>query len=133
VPDETQKSYLLIVDDDRNLTETLSSFVDYELSIATQTAGDGIEALEAIERQKPALILLDLHMPRMDGFQFLAELNTRPEYASLPVIILTAQQPSPEARLRLPGVVFMIQKDSDILQKLREVLSIYVNRLPLLG
>lgn len=55
------------------------------------TATNGIEALEALERAPPDIVLLDLMMPVMDGFEFLATLRSRPEHQTLPVIVVTAR------------------------------------------
>ena len=51
--------------------------------------GDGQRALDAIDRLVPELILLDMRMPRMDGFQFLSALRSRPAGRSVPVIIVS--------------------------------------------
>ncbi len=59
---------------------------DYEVVIA----GDGLAALEKLATVMPALILLDLMMPRMDGFTFALELERRGLRSSIPIIVLTA-------------------------------------------
>lgn len=54
-----------------------------------ETAKDGDEALKRIRKQRPDLILLDLLMPRRDGFSVLAEVKKHPTWASIPIIVLT--------------------------------------------
>ena len=68
-------------------------------------AENGREALEAIEVSPPALILLDLMMPEMDGFEFLDNLRSRPGGEAIPVVVLTAMDLTDEDRSRLNGGV----------------------------
>ena len=56
-----------------------------------ETANDGQSALEAIRRQKPALLITDLQMPRLDGISLCRELRSDPATAGLPIILLTAK------------------------------------------
>jgi CheY-like chemotaxis protein len=62
-------------------------------------------ALERVAEVKPDLVLLDLMMPEMDGFQFLAELRARPEWKALPVVVLSAMTLTAEDHRRLHGSV----------------------------
>ena len=77
-----------------------------------QTAADGLEALECLERQSPGLMLLDLMMPHMDGFKVITEMQGRPAWSAIPIIILTARELSPEdlERLRAPQVQRVLRK-----------------------
>ena len=83
------KSLILIVDDapgGRDTLEALLQSPDYELAFAC----DGIEALEQAEKLAPDLILLDVMMPRVDGFEVCRRLRAHPRLAEIPVILLTA-------------------------------------------
>jgi len=73
---------------------------------------DGREALHRMEPEVPGVILLDLMMPGMDGFEFLAEKQRRPEWADIPVVVLTARDltPSERERLRTAQVSAVLQK-----------------------
>src|SRR5262249_61913988 len=64
-------------------------------------AANGREALECVARRRPALILLDLMMPEMDGFEFLTELRQHPEWQAIPVVVTTAKDLTEEDRLFL--------------------------------
>jgi CheY-like chemotaxis protein len=76
---------------------------------AVETASGGIEALRRLrERPLPTLILLDLMMPEMDGFEFMQELRRKPECSHIPVIVVTAKDLSDEERRRLNGHVIQI-------------------------
>ena len=80
---------ILVVDDDRNhrhVVEELLAEAGYEVEVAA----DGLEAIAAIERTPPALLLLDLRMPNLDGIGVLERLSHGPR--AFPVIVITAVQ-----------------------------------------
>ncbi|MCB9548829.1 MAG: response regulator [Myxococcales bacterium] len=83
-------SRVLVADDDALIRELLSNVLR-EQGLTVITASDGEEALEAIDAQLPDLLLLDLNMPRMDGFTLLDVLRTEPGTWGLQVIVLTAR------------------------------------------
>src|SRR5262249_17254569 len=68
-------------------------------------AANGREALRRVESERPAVILLDLIMPEMDGFEFLEELRQRPAEENIPVIVVTAKDLDDQDRRRLKGSV----------------------------
>jgi CheY-like chemotaxis protein len=72
---------------------------------SAKAVGNGREALEAISAEEPDLILLDLMMPVMDGFEFLMQLRSQPRWRELPVIVVTAKELTEEDRLQLSGKV----------------------------
>lgn len=75
------------------------------------TCENGIVALDSIATFKPDLLLLDVMMPEMDGPTFLATLRTRPEFAGIPAIFLTAKaQPSDIEQLRNLGALAVLTK-----------------------
>jgi DNA-binding NtrC family response regulator len=79
---------VLIVEDEENERSGLAELVQawgYE----TETASDGVEGLEAVERWNPAIVITDLRMPRMDGMQLLEHIAAQPQQVA--VILLTAQ------------------------------------------
>jgi DNA-binding response OmpR family regulator len=83
---------ILVVDDTRNVLMMINDFLvsqDYEVL----TASDGREALEVFHQQCPDLILLDIMMPTMDGYQFISQLRKESE---TPVIMITAKQQEAE-------------------------------------
>lgn len=79
---------ILVVDDTRNMQTLLMDFLDKQ-SYEVLLAFDGVEAFEVFEQQHPDMILLDIMMPRMDGFQFLSKLRQTSE---VPVIVISAKQ-----------------------------------------
>lgn len=83
-------SFILLVEDDRDSREALA-FVLEDAGHTVASAGNGREALELLDGgEKPDLILLDLMMPVMNGWEFLGERKRRPTVASIPVMVLTA-------------------------------------------
>jgi DNA-binding NarL/FixJ family response regulator len=81
--------YVLIVDDDPDARFLLSKVIS-SLGLRTEIAGSGVEAISAIEREIPRLILLDLMMPQMNGFEVLYWLRSSPSTSGVPVIIVSA-------------------------------------------
>jgi len=80
---------ILVVDDDPGLREALQDVLELE-GYDVVLARDGQEALRLLEDAHPVLVLLDLMMPRMNGYEFVAELERRSLRDHLPVVILTA-------------------------------------------
>jgi two-component system alkaline phosphatase synthesis response regulator PhoP len=83
-----EQPLILIVDDDPDIREGISAVLetrDYRLA----TASDGLQCMEKIRQETPKLLILDMMMPRMDGFAVIRELRADPKYAGLPIIILT--------------------------------------------
>ncbi len=81
---------ILIVDDDPDIVYVLSVRLKAN-GYTTVTAIDGEAALRKAKEEHPDLILLDVVMPKMDGYQVLGELNKYPETKKIPVIMLTAR------------------------------------------
>jgi DNA-binding response OmpR family regulator len=84
-----KKDIILIVDDDLDHSNMLSHVLrgpDYEVMLAQ----DGASALEQVQRCKPDLILLDIMMPDMDGFETATYLKAQAAFRDIPIIFLTA-------------------------------------------
>ena len=81
---------VLIVDDDYDIRETLTQVLEDD-GYQVRTAVNGVEALELLRRgPAPGMVLRDLMMPVMDGWEFHAERARAPELSKLPVVLLTA-------------------------------------------
>ena len=78
---------VLVVDDEQRILNFLSSKLKLS-GYEVLTAGNGVEALDQVQAQEPDLVVLDVMMPKMDGFETLKELRT---FSSVPVIILSAK------------------------------------------
>ena len=83
------KKYVLIVDDDPDLVETVAMMLEskgYEVG----KAYDGVEGEESIKERRPDLLVLDVMMPRKDGYKLCAELKADSVTRDIPIILLTA-------------------------------------------
>jgi two-component system, OmpR family, alkaline phosphatase synthesis response regulator PhoP len=80
---------ILIVDDNAQNVELLEAYLE-ELGAQVRTAADGVEALAAVEQKHPDVILLDVMMPRMSGYQACVKLKGNPATRDIPIIMVTA-------------------------------------------
>jgi DNA-binding response OmpR family regulator len=99
-PTSVSHTRVLVVDDDA-VVRTLTVRLLEQLGYATVDARDGVEALARLDEWPDiALVVLDLHMPRLDGRAVLAHLRGHERHASLPVIVLTSDD-GPETEVLL--------------------------------
>lgn len=108
---EKDTSKILVVDDEENVRKTLRHSLAKQKWLVRE-AGNGEEALKLLKKDKPNVILLDLLMPVMDGFDFIDHLRTSRDYLKIPVIVITAKNITAEDRTRLNGRVIQIIKKS---------------------
>ena len=99
---------VLVVDD----SATVRKFVAASLNITgfrVVTASDGVEALERMPAEKFDLIITDLNMPDMDGFEFIRTLRETPEYRDIPVIVLSSYTDlkSKDLALEMGAIAFL--------------------------
>jgi signal transduction histidine kinase/CheY-like chemotaxis protein len=94
----------LVVDDEESDRKMLTQILERERWSVIQ-AEDGVVALEQVAKHRPDLILLDLMMPRMNGYQFVTELHKHDDWRSIPIIVVTAKDMSTEERIALDGYV----------------------------
>jgi CheY-like chemotaxis protein len=96
---------ILIVEDDHDTRVALRELLE-EVGYEVLSAADGRSGIEILARQKPTMVLLDLMMPVMDGWQFLRAKAEDPELASVPVIVMSASgrraDPVPGAYIEKP-------------------------------
>ena len=112
-PSVSAGAAVLIAEDDYNFRDTVADAL-VEDGQSVVCARNGAEALVALSRlPRPALVLLDLHMPVMDGLTFMNELRKRPDAADFEVIVMSAVV-DPERFGKLPGVVRAMKKPFDI-------------------
>ncbi len=97
-------SPVLLVEDDTDTREVMRRMLD-KAGWPVVEAANGREALDQMARARPGIILLDLMMPVMDGFDFLLEMRARQDWCDIPVIVLTAKNLTEEDRQLLSGKV----------------------------
>lgn len=113
--------YILIVDDEPEITRLFETALK-PLGFDIVAVYDGDEALAQIEMEKPALILLDLMMPRLPGAALLAELRSRPDTQHIPVVIISAYAHDHDAP-DLSGATKIMTKGSFGTPEIREVVT----------
>lgn len=83
-----KQPYILIVDDDPDILEGITTILEtrpYRLA----TARDGKKCMEMVAQEVPDLLILDLLMPRMDGWGVIREMRSNPRYARVPIMVLS--------------------------------------------
>jgi diguanylate cyclase (GGDEF)-like protein len=118
-----REGLILVVDDDADIARFIEMNLRFE-GFDVMVAYDGAEALAAIERRRPDLVLLDVMMPRIDGVELCRQLRADPMTAALPVILLTAKGLSADKVLGLTaGADDYIIKPFDTLELTARVRS----------
>jgi len=128
---DTEKGYLLIVEDTLdilNLLETTLKLKGYQVV----TAMNGNEGLEAIQKARPAIVIADIMMPKLDGFGFVHRIRLNPETRDIPVVFITATYVSLGDREFAAniGATRFIQKPIDLERFLTTIEEILVQDEP---
>jgi len=112
--------HALLVDDDEVVRRGVRQALE-PIGWQVTEAGNGQEAVAALASARPDVIILDLMMPKMDGFEFMDELRARPDCQEIPVVVITAKDLTDEDRDRLNGGVERIIQKSDRDEMLRQL------------
>jgi two-component system response regulator MprA len=110
---------VLIVEDDLGLRETLRQLLELD-GYDVATASDGIEGIERFEAGATSVVVLDLMMPRLDGFGFASELERRGWRETTSILVLTADGRAQDKAARL-GADSWLEKPFDVLVFLERV------------
>jgi signal transduction histidine kinase/DNA-binding LacI/PurR family transcriptional regulator/CheY-like chemotaxis protein len=126
---------ILIVDDEANILDLHSHMITTQFpNIRVMRAVNGVDALQCMRKQPPDLVLLDLMMPEMDGFQVLEAMRQMETTRNVPVIILTSQKLSDEMMHDLnQGVTAILEKGLFTIQETLEQLEAALARNKRLG
>ena len=124
-----QVSTVLVVEDDTAVRDLLCRLVEKQ-GWRSVAAPHGHAALACLEKEAPGIILLDLLMPEMDGFQFLEALRQRPDGRRVPVIVLTAKELTEPERTQLARQASQILRKgsystADLLREIRAVANLF--------
>ncbi|MCV6636622.1 response regulator [Candidatus Albibeggiatoa sp. nov. NOAA] len=124
--DENSQKILVVEDDDvtRNLIESMLQKIGWQV----ETSENGQVALNRLLQSRPDLILSDLMMPEMDGFELITKLRKEPEWRQIPVVVLTAKDMTPGEREMLNNRVEKVFQKGDyrldeLLNEIRECLT----------
>ncbi len=117
---------VLVVEDDPTTRQMMRTMLE-KANWSVTEAENGRVGIERLAESQPSLILLDLMMPEMDGFEFAAELRRRPEWRTIPIVVLTAKDLTPEDLGKLNGNVHtVINKHGcsrdELMKQVRELL-----------
>lgn len=110
----------LVIDDSMLIRHTVCRFLENR-GFKVETAADGIAALEALKAMRPDLILTDLQMPKLNGYQLIDALKANAETSEIPVLVLAAK-PQPENPL-VTRVHTFIYKDLNVEEQLNQALE----------
>jgi CheY-like chemotaxis protein len=100
---------ILVIDDDPSIADMLRQSLP-ERDFCLDSALDGIAGLRAVETSPPDIILLDLIMPRLDGFGVIEYLRSKPKTHNLPIIVLTAKDLTAAESVRLKETVALVMR-----------------------
>jgi chemosensory pili system protein ChpA (sensor histidine kinase/response regulator) len=123
----TTTPLVMIVDDSLTVRKVTSRLLQRE-GFDVVTAKDGVDALQILEDQTPDVILLDIEMPRMDGFEFTKTMKAEPKNAHIPIIMITSRTAEKHRnRAAELGVDLYLGKpyqEDELLRNLRDMLSV---------
>jgi DNA-binding response OmpR family regulator len=100
---------VLMVDDDPHIAEMLRQQLP-ESEFSVDSAPDGVAGLEAVEANRPDVLLLDIMMPRLDGFGVIERLRENPKTQDLPIIVISAKDLTDEESARLRESVTLVMR-----------------------
>ena len=121
VPLVEHGKHVLIVDDSPSVRRVVGNMLKQH-GWEIQMARDGVEALEMITRETPAAVLLDIEMPRMDGYELIATVRSQEQYRMLPLVILTSRAAAKHQQraMQLGANAYVVKpyQDEDLLNTL---------------
>ncbi len=123
-PTPAKSLEIMIVDDSVSIRQVVSRLM-VDQGWGVQTAKDGIDALEKLRDLHPDLIVLDIEMPRMNGYEFINALKTQPGYGDIPIVMLTsrtaAKHREKAAALGVKGFIVKPYNDDDFINLITEL------------
>ncbi len=127
-----QSRYILVVEDIPNILELVDTTLKFKGGYRVVTARNGVEALDAIQKERPALVITDILMPQMDGFSLVHRLRLTPDTRNIPVIFLSATYIAPEDKsfAVLIGATRFLEKPIDIEQLMGTITELLTQEIP---
>lgn len=124
MPDQKK---ILVIDDEEDIQKILKIRLEQE-NFSVMVASDGDTGIKAAEQQVPDLIILDIMMPRMDGYSFLKELRGLPKIKNTPVLMLSGKEEEKVRDLfafqKISGYIEKPFELDDLVDKVKEILKI---------
>ncbi|MBN1453646.1 MAG: response regulator [Anaerolineales bacterium] len=127
----TESGYLLLVEDDPDILKLLDTTLTFS-GYCVITARNGNEGLEVIRKERPAIVITDIMMPKLDGFGLVHRLRLNPETRDIPVVFITATYVAPEDREFAfdVGATHFIQKPLNLEEFLNTISELLKQGLP---
>lgn len=126
-----EQAYLLIVEDDPDILKLLNTTLTFK-GYRVVTARNGREGLDVIQGERPAIVIADIMMPKLDGFGLVHRIRINPKTRDIPVVFITATYVAPEDRefaLNI-GATRFIQKPVDLEKFLTTVAELLIQGMP---
>lgn len=125
---QESESVIMVIDDDMDTCDLLTKVL-HKSSWETVVAGNGIAGLALLETYQPVLIILDLMMAKMDGFDFIKHLQLHPDWRTIPIIVFTSKDLTEDDRNNLQGqVAYIFQKGNYECNNLLNIVQILMNQ-----
>ncbi len=126
----SEESLVLVVEDEEGIRQFMRVLLERD-GWSVMEAGNGQEALNMIVEKRPSLILLDLMMPEMDGFEFVSKLREVTEWKDIPVVVITAMELTANDYKRLNGNVTKIMRkgsyeQEQLMADVRQLVSSFI-------
>ena len=124
---KSKKALVLIIEDDSYISDMYRIKLESE-NFEVVTAKDGIVGIRIIEKQKPDIVLLDIVMPKIDGFSVLKTIKKNPELKEIPIVLLTnlSQKENVERGFELGADSYIIKAHftpSEVVKKIKDILE----------
>lgn len=110
---------IIVIDDDQTILTLLKKSLAKE-GYEVITAEDGVEGFFYVKNEKPDLIILDIHMPNVDGYQMIRDIQAQEDLKDMPVIVMTADN-TLEDKFRDVGISHYVTKPFDMIKFLAYV------------
>jgi CheY-like chemotaxis protein len=126
---ESRVERILIIDDQPESVRLLQQMLDEQGKFRVFSATNGMEGIAMVARRRPNLIILDLRMPEMDGFQVIRELRNNPETATIPIIVVTGDTLNDEETSQLSNlrVLYKLEMDTEHYRQVLEEFGVKQN------
>ncbi|CAG1004175.1 putative transcriptional regulatory protein TcrX [Anaerolineales bacterium] len=127
-----QSRYILVVEDIPNILELIETTLKFKGGYRVVTARNGVAALEAIQKERPTIVITDILMPQMDGFSLVHRLRLDAETRNIPVIFLSATYIAPEDKsfAVLIGATRFLEKPIEIDQLMSTISELMTQKIP---
>ena len=110
---------IIVVDDNPTIAHLLLDALEEEEAYDVRTVRDGLRALDLITSASPDLVILDVHLPGISGFELFDRLRAKSETADIPILFISAAMPGPELARR--GITEYLPKPFNLEELLRRV------------